>query len=205
MNYEEFLNDLKNIKGKEKQVDYLFNFLLENLEYDYLYLEIVGLMKLQKEINIDFSELYDEELVDETLKKFAKHTEVSNCAVRYFKDREYENMKPGLCTDSPIFENGILKKGVCAQFAAFVKKVCDELEIECVVQRGTTPFGHDWNKIKIENQWLNYDITYAIFSKDKYKNWHKKSNPKDWLGITDEELLALHPERNIGESINTLN
>lgn len=197
MNYEELLNNLKSVQSKEQQIEALFQFLLESLEYDYLYLEMSRLKKCANENSLEFSDLYDEELVDEILNKFSKYLTIPNYVVEFFKNKEFEKLRPGFITDSPIFENEIIKKGVCLNFSNFIKKVCDELEINCEIQKGATPFAHAWNKIQINNQWLNFDVTYAIYSRDKYNGWGERSKPQDWFGITDEELLKLHPERTI--------
>ena len=46
MNYKQLIEKLKTIRTEQEQVNYLFEFLLSNGEYDYLYLEIERLKKL---------------------------------------------------------------------------------------------------------------------------------------------------------------
>ena len=197
MSYEELINELKKINNKEQQIEYLFDYLLKNLEYDYLYLELCKLIKCDKDNNVCFSDLYEEDLLEETLLNFSKYVDIPEHVKSYFRNKEYENCPPGQRTNSPIYENDIIKKGVCLHFSKFIKKVCDDLGIDCYVQMGRTPFAHAWNKIQLENQWLNYDVTYAIYSRDKYNDWNEKSNPQDWFAVSDEELTKLHPEREI--------
>ena len=51
---------------------------------------------------------------------------------------------------------------------------------------------HAWNIITIGNNPLHYDITYAMYARDKRS---KDTNPKDWLGISTEQLQKLQPDR----------
>ena len=46
MKYKQLIEKLKTIRTEQEQVNYLFEFLLPNGEYDYLYLEIERLKKL---------------------------------------------------------------------------------------------------------------------------------------------------------------
>jgi hypothetical protein len=92
-----------------------------------------------------------------------------------------------------IWENGLLKKGVCANYASFINQVCAELDIPAVELDGVTAIGqHVWNIIDGKH----YDITYAMYIRDG-KSRNENINPNDWLGCTDEQLFKLQPIRKI--------
>lgn len=69
MNYKQLIEKLKTIRTEQEQVNYLFEFLLSNGEYDYLYLEIERLKKL--DVNT-FADLYDEDLQEQAFKTLEK-------------------------------------------------------------------------------------------------------------------------------------
>lgn len=69
MNYKQLIEKLKTIRTEQEQVNYLFEFLLSNGEYDYLYLKIERLKKL--DVNT-FADLYDENLQEQAFKTLEK-------------------------------------------------------------------------------------------------------------------------------------
>ncbi len=64
----------------------------------------------------------------------------------------------------------IHKIAVCEGISKAFKYVCDELSIECVVVNGTaksdidgTIFeNHSWNKVRVNNEWVNIDVTFDL-------------------------------------------
>lgn len=54
----------------------------------------------------------------------------------------------------------VKKVGVCASYAASYKLLCELAGVECIVVTGTIQnVPHAWNKVKIDNEWLNVDNT----------------------------------------------
>lgn len=189
MNYNQLIDKLKEYKKQKSQVKFLFDFLLQNAKYDYLYLELERLKKLDADAYID---LYDKDLRENAFMKIMEKTEISREVISYFKNHEWEIRSNGEA--DPRFDNGgILVKGVCRHYSIFIKRVCDDLGIKCEVQLGRTPLGHAWNVIDIDEP-LHYDLTYAIYARDKFEGWDK-TKPEDWLGVTEEQLLMLQPNR----------
>ncbi len=95
----------------------------------------------------------------------------------------------------PIYENDMLKDGVCGEYSLWVRKICNDLGIPCllVVGKGTT--GHAWNIIylKEENKWVHFDMTMVRFYLD---NWSKKfGNPEEWVFATTSDIFRLQPDR----------
>lgn len=207
MNYEELIKNLKTISNKQEQVDYLFDYLLNVFEYDYIYLELVHLMKIDHD-NPEFfkylcyTNLFDDETREDTIKLFNQKTTISENMLNFLRSGEWKSRS--ISGKEIKYLNDILIKGVCEDFSLFIKKVLNKVGVDCVVQHGKTPYSHAWNVIRINDEWLNYDITYAIYSRDEYKGWNEKTEPQDWLGITDEQLLALHPTRVINPPKNNV-
>ena len=86
MNYKQLIEKLKTIRTEQEQVNYLFEFLLSNGEYDYLYLEIERLKKL--DVNA-FADLYDEDLQEQAFKILEKKTSISKELKYYFATKQY--------------------------------------------------------------------------------------------------------------------
>jgi len=191
MTYKQLIDKLKTMNNQQEQVDYLFEFLLVNAEYDYLYLEIEKLKKL--DVNT-FADLYDEDLQEQAFKILENKTTISKELKRYFKTKQWELRSNG---EKDIqFKDGILIKGVCIDYVNFIVKVLTEIGVNCESCLGKTPLNHAWNIITIGKNTLHYDITYAIYARDKKDT---VTQPKDWLGINTRLLLKLHPDRVIIE------
>ncbi len=95
----------------------------------------------------------------------------------------------------PVYENGMLRDGVCTHYAMWVKQICDERGIPClrVIGRGTT--GHDWNLVylKDKGEWRNFDMTMVRFYLD---DWTKEyGEPEKWIMATNEEMFKMQPQR----------
>ena len=187
MDYQQMIQTLKGLDNNEAQINFLFSYLLQNCEYDYLYLEIEKLKKL--DVNT-FADLYDEDLFEQALQKLKKETAISNELEHYFKTHQWERRSYGELDLQ--FKDGIITKGVCKDYTNFILKVLTEIGIECKICAGKTPLNHIWLIITTYNNTLHYDITYAMYARDKKS---KNSTPKDWLGISTKRLLELQPNR----------
>ena len=189
MNYKQLIEKLKTISTEQDQVNYLFEFLLSNGEYDYLYLEIERLKKL--DVNT-FADLYDEDLQEQAFKILEKKTSISKELKYYFATKQWEKRSRGELDTR--FKDEILVKGVCNDYSNFIKRVLTDIGIDCDRCEGKTPLNHAWNIITIGNNPLHYDITYAMYARDKKCN---DTKPQDWLGISTEQLQKLQPDRTI--------
>ena len=92
MNYKQLIDNLKTMRSEQEQVDYLFEFLLSNGEYDYLYSEIEKLKKL--DVNT-FADFYDEDLYKQALKELQKKTTISKELIYYFETKQWESRTHG--------------------------------------------------------------------------------------------------------------
>jgi len=105
----------------------------------------------------------------------------------------------------PIYEDGLLKEGVCVDYSLFVKRICDEIDIPCLIVRGKGTTGHAWNLIfvKEKNMWVNFDMTMVRFYLD---NWSQVyGEPEKWICATNEEMFKMQPSRLVYEIISAKN
>lgn len=213
---------LDSLPTKEKKVSAIMDYFLENVEYDYATLELASLdYKIVDYIDTHFScdnpldiirathylkhdASLSDEAVDRLLQFYGKKQLVPATPERKmfgkiypatFKHYVTNNLLMSLNqVPSPVtYENGLIKKGVCAHFSEFIKSVCNNHGIECSILGGSTPVAHAWNRVSS----LHYDITYAMFVRDHYNDWDKKTTSSHWLGVSDKALLTTHPTRTI--------
>ena len=222
MTYDELINNLKVVGDKQLQVDELFKFLLKSVQYDYPTIESWKCdYKLVDYIDSTFNpaDVSDKQKVYQLLKKEGFSNEFASRVIKHYGEQfvvpakpervimgklnpavaehvEYRKFSNALNMFLPevVYKDGIITKGVCADFSEFIKRVCDDLHISCHRIEGTTPIAHVWNLIDAGNGLKHYDLTYAIYDRD---NGAGNINASKWLGKTTEELLAIHPTRKI--------
>lgn len=236
MLYDDLLNHLKQLPSKSSQIQGLFNYLLNNTQYDYPTLENCnfsssGLLfyiddnfnpaddtARQNAIQFLRNKGYSEEFLSRVLKHYGEefvvpakpkrikmgnlnNAESEHASFQTVPERiSYRTFSSALSMTKPcvVYEDGIIKKGVCADFSKFIKEICNELDIPCETIEGTTSplVSHVWNLIDLGDGFRHYDLTYAIYSRDKFKNWGSVGS-NSWFGITTETLLQMHPDRKI--------
>lgn len=221
-NYNQLITKLKQYSTTTEKLENLMNYFLENVQYDYVTLEICKLQKQydkifkldeqfdcnnfddrQKVIQILKSEGYSDELCERINANYGKEYILPAVPKREMWGRIYPEQPERTCvrnlfnainlTEKPTEENeGLLTKGVCADYSQFVKKVCDDLDIkDCNIINGETMVSHVWNVIEGKV----YDPTYAIFARDNYESWGKATKPSDWLNVSFDHILELQPYR----------
>lgn len=85
-------------------------------------------------------------------------------------------------------------EAVCEGIAKCFKAMCDELDIECCVVTGKAKSSyeaqnyenHSWNQVKIEDQWVNVDVTFDLTLSDRNFIRH------DYLFLSDEQIKFSH-------------
>lgn len=224
MTYNELINHLKTINGEQQQVEYLFSYMLQSAQYDYPTLEICKfdnslldyvdehfnpeiMEDRQKAIQLVKSEGYSNEFILRILENYGEGFivparpemvimgKLNKAIPEHISYRTFASAK-NMAKPLVEYEDGIIIKGVCADFSEFTKKICDELNIPCDTVTGTTPISHVWNLINIGDGFKHYDLTYAIYARDEFDGWGKV-NPNDFLGVTTEKLLEIQPNRTI--------
>lgn len=100
---------------------------------------------------------------------------------------------------SPIYENGLIKKGMCNTFSRFLKEYCDCLGIDCKIAGISGK--HDFCLVNINGEVRVFDPARMIGVRDDYKN-PKGETINDWWNISPEKMYELKPnDRNI-QTIN---
>lgn len=112
-------------------------------------------------------------------------------SMRTIKNENPETLNP------TIIEEGLLKQGVCAEYAPYIKKYCDDLGIKCEVVDGQGTVSHVWNLININGEPRHLDLTNAIFIRDGYGDNPAKAKPQDWYMATTEAIYRMQPCRRI--------
>lgn len=226
MTYNELINHLKTIDGKEQQIEYLFSYMIHSVQYDYPTLEICkfdnslldyidehynpeSVEDREKAIKLVKNKGYSNEFILRILENYGKSFivparpervvmgKINKAIPEHTSYRTFASAK-NMARPFVEYENGIIIKGVCADFSEFIKKICDELNMPCETISGITPISHVWNVINIGDGFKHYDLTYAIYARDGFNGWNKAS-PNDFLGITTERLLEIHPNRIIDD------
>ena len=229
MTYDELIKHLKTISDKQQQIEYLFKYMLQSVQYDYPTLEICkfdnSLLDYidthynpeiaedrQKVIQLIKSKGYSNEFILRILENYGKSFIVParpemvimgklNKAIPEHTDYRTFASAKNMAKPLVEYKNGFIIKGVCADFSEFIKNICDELNIPCNIVNGATPISHVWNLINVGDGFKHYDLTYAIYARDEFNGWGKV-NPSNFLGVTTKKLLEMHPSRTI-DSIYT--
>ena len=188
--YQDLITKLRRLATPKKQVNDLMSYLLQHVEYDY---EEFDKIKANSEIIAKF--------------RNGPRDRIRGLAQMSFEEGvKFLGLAP---MQGGIYKDGLLTKGVCKEFVAFIMQVCAELGIQNDHIRGAAAYKegrlvHVWNKIKVHPkfQMLNYDITNAITLRDGLRNnteWalRQKTSPHDWLGATDTRLAKLAPDMKV--------
>lgn len=96
-----------------------------------------------------------------------------------------------------VIENGLLKQGVCAEFAPYVKKYFNDLGISCEVIQGQGTVDHVWNLVEVNGQARHLDLTNAIFIRDGYGENPTNAIPENWFMATTKEIFKMQSCRKI--------
>lgn len=96
-----------------------------------------------------------------------------------------------------VLENGLLKQGVCAEFAPYVKKYFNDLGINCEVIEGQGTVDHVWNLVEVNGQARHLDLTNAIFIRDGYGENSTNAIPENWFIATTKEIFKMQTCRKI--------
>lgn len=218
--YQDLINKINSFSTKEEKIKCLMPWFLTFVEYDYTTLEAAkidakDIYHIDETFNAESEEDrsqateymktklgYSSELIGRIIENYGKLFVIEAKPERIMFGRVYPAEPERVDTanfsnavtrmEHPVLmSNGLIVKGVCADFSMFIKKVCDECGIDCAIVHGATTVGHVWNMIEGKH----YDITYAMFVRDRFNDWHKKSTVSDWLNKYFEELLVLQPNR----------
>lgn len=259
MNYEKFIEFLKQMDNTEEILIVLYNYFKENVQYNYdllqwhkifsahhyNYEKIINLREhykplysfneenfydMIKEINFEeekekaikvldevFIELENRPLSNKVKEKLfdkwgtIEHVEPKqkNPNSRIVKvdasdGKPYDKLLffgDRLLKQRDVFPtqyiNNLLVKGVCADYAEWMQKICNDLNIPCyeVIGKGTAD--HSWNLIyvKEQNKWVHFDMTCVRFYLDNFTR--QFGEPDKWVFASTEDIFKMQPKREI--------
>lgn len=110
--------------------------------------------------------------------------------------RTIKNEKSELLNNK-IVENGLLKQGVCAEFAPYAKKYFDDLGMACEIVYGQGTVNHVWNLVEVNGKLRHLDLTNAMFIRDGYGENPTKAIPENWYMASTNEIFKMQPCRKI--------
>lgn len=96
-----------------------------------------------------------------------------------------------------IYENGLIRNAVCQEYAPWIKKYCDDLQIPCEEVRGKGTVDHAWALIKLGNQLKHFDPTNMAFIRDGYGANPTGAEPEQWLGTSIDRMFQMQEGREI--------
>lgn len=253
-NYDELIKIAKSLETEDQKVFFLCNYFIENVSYNYAYLEAIridredtGMEKMVQEIDSkynacnqderikakkeleqkmreDMKKRYkDENILEKQLKEFlsaidelygtiipaqperkvivfGKESKINAIPERTMSLLEaiktIKNEKSELLNHK-IIHNGLLKQGVCAEFAPYAKKYFDDLGIKCEVVEGQGTVNHVWDLIIVNGNARHLDLTNAIFIRDKYGENPTKAIPENWYMASTKEIFKMQPCRRV--------
>lgn len=96
-----------------------------------------------------------------------------------------------------VVENGLLKQGVCAEFAPYAKKYFNDIGMKCEIIDGQGTVNHVWNLVNVNGQARHLDLTNAIFIRDGYGENPTNAIPENWYMADTKEIFKMQPGRKI--------
>lgn len=235
MNYDRFIEMLRNLNSTEEVLITLYNYFKNNVKYNYDQLQTVKyqngrfgkfkrIYELLEENPNEKSDEFKENLIkmlDEVFLEIEGRPLTERNKSKWFGHYgeiiHHEAIPPfvsGLIkfNGSPAFDevvrirpfnyealynNGMLEEAVCAEYSSWIKKICDQLNIPCLIVYGKGSTGHEWNLIYLEdkNIWVNFDMTMVRFYLD---GWTKEyGEPEKWVFATNDEMFNMQPNREV--------
>lgn len=213
--YDDLLTHIKTKPTKKQQLQTIWQYFFDNVNFDYVMLE--HLNKIVSDSFLDYIDRLFGNATEEkrllSLNYLMNSTNISNEYFNRIKDiyltsfiSEGETKYPSLLEAvnqikcDRIETNGLLRKGVSKDFTLFVKKLCDELDIPCIIVKApdSSRVQHHWLDIMLDGEELFYDITYAMYVHDNFNSMRKRFTIDEWLGITPKQLYKNQPSRIIG-------
>ena len=143
--------------------------------------------------------------IDTLFKEFGKVVHHDERKITMFGKEKtlkaYDEIK-GLNLESmqPIYANGMLREGVCGEYAnGFEKRVCEDLGIKHMPVKGKGTTSHAWSLIYLpeEQRWVHFDMTMVKFYQDRWIKEHEPYTEQDWITATTEEIFKMQPTREI--------
>lgn len=99
-----------------------------------------------------------------------------------------------------IIENGLMKKGVCENYADYFAELLPKIGISCIRIDGTSELGHAWNAAIVDGKLKSIDLTRAIFIRDNWNGIPEEQKSEDWLLADFPDTFRWQSTRSIQEA-----
>ena len=101
----------------------------------------------------------------------------------------------------PVYSNGMLIDGVCAEYKKFEKKICKDLGIKHLEVSGIGTTGHGWSLIYLpeEQRWVHFDMTMVKFYQDGWIKNYEPYTMEDWIAASTSDIFKMQTTRKITE------
>lgn len=96
-------------------------------------------------------------------------------------------------------ENGLLKKGVCANYTDYLLPLLKKLGIEAHRIGGTSIFGHAWVVVNTDEGYKSVDLTRAINKRDGLLGIPLEQTCEDWIFSDIGKAFEMQSTRTITE------
>ena len=141
-------------------------------------------------------EVFKAEHITEDMSDFEKEIEI----IRYLVDTisyDWRNYQEDSIPDDSYTSYGALVKqiAVCDGYAKTFVNMADACGMETKRVSGTAGGPHAWNRIKLDGQWYNVDVTWEDpidEENEPYNNYGYEKLRNRYINVTDEQLAWDH-------------
>src|SRR5574344_647426 len=95
--------------------------------------------------------------------------------------------------EDDVQDNGLIKYGVCGDYATWIYKCCSDLGIDCKIVTGRDKLLHAWNYINVDSNNVFMDVTKAIHVRDEVDTGNNNTIPSDWFMMDASTMFNLEP------------
>ncbi|MBQ3502605.1 MAG: hypothetical protein IJA72_02970 [Clostridia bacterium] len=213
--YDELIKNILSQPSEKAKLNTIIKYFIDNVEYDYVMIEHVNEIvtpRFAKYADLLFSGT-SSDLRQKAINFMRNSSNISN--QYWIRLREiyltpqidkHGNLKSvsmlealNLMSPDVVEINGLLIKGTSEHICTFAKKLCDEVGIQSLIVKGVSSgrMTHNWLDIKLDEEELFYDISYALYVRDNFCRIASRYTIEDWLGMSPKQLYKNQCTRNI--------
>lgn len=115
------------------------------------------------------------------LEKFAYDYIIDNCEYDYTAAESEEKIG----NEDNVYGVFVDKKAVCSGYSEAFQLLCSELGIDCVNILGESEEAHQWNCVKLDEEWYQVDVTWGDGENGELCKY-------DYFNLTDEQMYSDH-------------
>ena len=174
-NYDEFINQLRNYITLEIK-SHLNNNIIVKENVDIVMKHIEKGLREKFRLNIQGNE-YD------------FNFDISKVLLDFFL--EHSKIFPA------EFKNGLITKGVCADYTEYLVPLLKKVGIEAHSAKGISELPHAWIIVKDGEKYKSVDLTRAVIIRDGFKGIPSEQTSEDWLYTNLKNMFKMQKTRKI--------